>query len=319
MNGGKAHPARAVAIGDALMDTQYWVERIPAPGEDVQIFAMEENVGGSAANTAIGMAWLGIPCGFCGCVGDDPAGRRILDMMGRMGVDTGGIRQDGHTGYVLSMIDPTGERTMFSYRGASACGASEPELREALGGAELVLLSGYLLADKRQTAGALELMRLARGAGALVALDPSPRFGGLPEEVREAALSLCDFFLPNCDELTAAFTGSREENLERLAEAVPCVAVKLGGKGSLLAMKAGFPPHKGEGSPAQRLDAPSAEVTPLDTTGAGDAWNAGFLAAFLRGLPPLRWLEAGNELAARVITVKGATGLYKTTPPRRDF
>lgn len=313
MNGGSALWPRVLTVGDALADIQYWVERMPGPGEDARILAMEENTGGSAANSAMGLAWLGLSCGFCGCVGKDPGGERVLHMLSQAGVDTRLVQRAGRTGYVLSMIDPTGERTMFSYRGASACLNPVPGIQEALARAKVLLLSGYLLADEGQAPFALEWMRQARGAGTRVALDASPKLGGLPEEVRETALSLCDIFLPNRDELATAGAGSWRENLEHLADTIPCIAVKLGGKGALLRVKPGFLPSH---NPALDLEeAPSCKVEPLDTTGAGDAFNAGFLAAFLRGLPPRQWLETGNWLAGKVISTKGATRLYEMEPP----
>lgn len=312
--GAKPWP-QAVTIGDALMDTQYWVERIPAPGEDARILACGENTGGSAANSAIGMAWLGVPCGFCGCIGPDETGGRIMGMLERTGVDTRLVRRTGSTGYVLSMIDPSGERTMFSYRGASAQTDFTPQLEEALAGAKVVLLSGYMLSNPEQAGFALQAMERARAGGAKTALDASPIFGGLSEETRERALALCDIFMPNRDELAMAGPGTWQENLEQLASRIPCVAVKLGGGGALLRAAPGFSP----GADALRLEVGTDRQSPLDTTGAGDAFNAGFLAAYLRGLPPEKWLESGNWLAGKVIATKGATGLYNTQPPPVSF
>lgn len=313
MGTGTAPWPRAIAVGDALMDTQYWVPRMPAPGQDVEILAREENAGGSAANTAMGMAWLGVPCAFCGALGQDDIGERIEAMLHRVGVDTRLVRRTGSTGYVLSMIDATGERTMFSWRGASAQTQAPPLMGEALAHARVVLLSGYMLADEEQAPFALALAGQARQAGAKVALDASPKFGGLPQGLRQQALAVCDIFLPNREELAAAGPGGWEENLEALARQLPCVAAKLGGQGAVLRAAPGFWPAPGGGQgPAVSLAVPTQSVTPVDTTGAGDAFNAGFLAAYLRGAPPRECLEAGNQLAGRVIATRGATGLYKT-------
>lgn len=308
---------RALAVGDALMDFQYWVERIPAPGQDVQILAYEENAGGSAANSAAGMAWLGIGSAFCGCIGNDANGSRVMSILEKAGVDTCLVQRTGSTGYVLSMIDPSGERTMFSYRGASEQTALTPALQTALAEAELVLMSGYMLANTVQAGFALELANTARQAGVLVALDASPAFGAIAPNIQQQALGLCDIFLPNRDELTMAGTGSWQENLEQLSHKIPCIAVKMGVEGAVLVLSDKFAAaHAPEHAAANRLVAPAVPCMPLDTTGAGDAFNAGFIAAFLQGLPPLQWLETGNRLASEVISVRGATGLYKNQPPR---
>lgn len=305
--------ARGVlVVGDALMDHQYWVKRIPTPGEDVVIQSFTENIGGSAANSAIGLSWLGVPCSFYGCLGADENGNRIQQLMEKVGLNTRLIQRGGSTGFVLSIIDESGERTMFSYRGAAATSGFDPLLQAAIKEAAVVLVSGYMLAGEMQAPFALEVARQARAAGVLVALDASPRIGYTAPEVRREALGLCDIFFPNRDELaTAAGTVGWEEGLAVLAQQVPCIAVKLGGDGALLQMAPGFLPGKGGGKGAAlRLEVPAARVEPLDTTGAGDAFNAGFLAAFLKDLPPRKWLEAGNWLAGQVIATRGATGLY---------
>lgn len=308
-------PGRGVlVIGDALMDHQYWVKRIPTPGEDVVIQSFTENTGGSAANSAIGLSWLGVPCAFYGCLGPDENGNRIQKLMDKVGLDTRLIQRSGSTGFVLSIIDESGERTMFSYRGASASSEFTPTLQEAIGEAAVVLVTGYMLASDTQAPFALEVARQAKAAGTLVAFDASPRIGYAPEEVRREAFSLCDIFFPNRDELAAAAgVDSWEEGLSVLAGQVPCIGVKLGGHGALLQTAPGFLPGEA-GRDGLRLEVPTERVEPLDTTGAGDAFNAGFLAAFLQRLPPRKWLEAGNWLAGRVIATRGATGLYKNEP-----
>ena len=307
----------AISVGDALMDAQYWVERIPAPGEDVQILAREENTGGSAANCAIGMGWLSVPCGFFGCLGRDKAGEHIVKMMENTGVDTRLIHWSGSTGYVLSMVDPTGERTMFSYRGASAGSAPLDGLQTALKEAKVVLLSGYMLTDAHQAQVALQIAQMARAAGVKVALDACPKFGELAPALKKQALELCDIFLPNRSELSGSAAGSWQENLQQISSVVPCIAVKMGGQGALLHMAPGFSSHHTGGQPLV-MEVPTAVQNPLDTTGAGDAFNAGFLASYLRDETPEMWLKTGNWLAGQVIATRGATGLYKNQPPSQS-
>lgn len=305
---------QVLAIGDALMDYQYWVERIPAPGQDVQILQQDENTGGSAANSAVGIAWLGVSCGFWGRLGQDAIGDKIQAFMHQNGVDTRLIQRSGSTGYVLSMIDPTGERTMFSFRGAASEAVETQGLYTALPHAKVVLLSGYLLTHPQQARFALDLAGRARSAGVLVALDACPKFDSLPSDIRQQALTNCDIFLPNREELAGSAPGDWQDNLQELARQIPCIAVKLGGEGALLHTGPGFAP-----APDLHLLAPPQPVESLDTTGAGDAFNAGFLAALVQGLPPEKWLETGNWLAGQVISIKGATGLYKNPPPSRSI
>ena len=76
-----------LAIGDVLMDYQYWVDRFPQRGGDVKILMSSCSPGGSAANTAFSLALLGIRCGFCGRIGKDAAGRRVEERMQNAGLD----------------------------------------------------------------------------------------------------------------------------------------------------------------------------------------------------------------------------------------
>lgn len=146
-----------LAIGDVLMDYQYWVDRFPQRGGDVKILMSSCSPGGSAANTAFSLALLGIRCGFCGRIGKDAAGRRVEERMRNAGLDLSCMQYGDDTGYTVTIIDDRSERTMLSFRGA----AGEPleltaALRQTLQTVRVLLLSGYLLADAAQARFAVE-------------------------------------------------------------------------------------------------------------------------------------------------------------------
>lgn len=290
-----------LAIGDVLMDYQYWVERFPQQGGDVKILMSSCSPGGSAANTAFSLGLLGIRCGFCGRIGRDAAGRRVEERMRDAGLDLSCMQYGEDTGYTVTIIDDHSERTMLSFRGA----AGEPleltaGLRQTLRTVRVLLLSGYLLADAMQARFAIEAAGIVRQAGGMVALDASPNIENVPSGTLREALAATDILLPNRQEMQA-ITGVRETEpgLEALLCSVPIAALKLGSEGATLGIRGGY-------TETGRWHAPAAEVTPLDTTGAGDAFNAGFLASFLHGEKPEEWLRAGNALAARAISQKGA-------------
>ncbi len=290
-----------LAIGDVLMDYQYWVDRFPQRGGDVKILMSSCSPGGSAANTAFSLALLGIRCGFCGRIGKDAAGRRVEERMQNAGLDLSCMQYGDDTGYTVTIIDDRSERTMLSFRGA----AGEPleltaALRQTLQTVRVLLLSGYLLADAAQARFAVEAAGMTRRAGGLVALDASPNIENVPPDTLREALAVTDILLPNRREMQA-ITGVWETGagLDALLRRVPIAALKLGAEGSALGIRGGY-------SETGRWHVPAVEVTPLDTTGAGDAFNAGFLASYLRGEKPEDWLRAGNALAARAISQKGA-------------
>ncbi|MFR9189661.1 MAG: carbohydrate kinase family protein, partial [Anaerotruncus massiliensis (ex Togo et al. 2019)] len=149
--------------------------------------------------------------------------------------------------------------------------------RQTLQTVRVLLLSGYLLADAAQARFAVEAAGMTRRAGGLVALDASPNIENVPPDTLREALAVTDILLPNRREMQA-ITGVWETGagLDALLCRVPIAALKLGAEGSALGIRGGY-------SETGRWHVPAVEVTPLDTTGAGDAFNAGFLASYLRG------------------------------------
>lgn len=288
-------------IGDALMDHQYWVDMLPKAGEDVVIKTSQKNCGGSAANTAIALAWLGVKCAFCGRLGNDEDGKAILRQMKSAGVYTAGVQFGEATGYTLTIIDKSGERTMFSYRGASGEQyILSDELRTCLNNTKVLLLSGYMLGNAYQSAFALETARIAKQNGVKAVLDPSPIIGNVDKRLQKDMLSYIDILLPNQSELvTMAQTDDIETAMDTLG--VSCIGLKRGKEGSKAAIRQEFD------SKVEIYSASAQKLQAVDTTGAGDAFNAGFLSAYLRGNSPQEWIETGNCIAAAVIGKQGAS------------
>lgn len=304
----RAADAEAIIIGDALIDHQYWIHEMPKSGEDVEILSFASHSGGSAANTAIALQKQGVACAFCGRLGNDKLGLDIIKQMKEIGIDTSCIQYSGDTGYTLTIIDRHGERTMFSYRNA---GAFRPvitdELLNAIQKTKVLFLSGYMLIDKQQADFVIEVAGYAKEKGCYVMLDASPVIGQAEADVISSMLSLTDIILPNRLELEMLTkTTDLLYGLEKLNQYVPCIALKLGGKGSRLSITPGFPLPNGRIT--NRKEEYFSEAEPasvVDTTGAGDSFNAGFTASFLRNDTPDKWIKNGNILASHVVARKG--------------
>lgn len=277
-----------LVVGDALMDNQYYIEKLPEAGQDVRITDFCISAGGSAANAAIALASCGLKTYFCASVGDDMDGQAFIDNFQKNNVDTSLVQQKGTTGFTVTMIDKSGERTMLSYRDASA---APMQVTSALAGrikkVSMVLVSGYMLTEPKQAAFVIAVAKVVKESGGKVALDPSPAVGNVNKAVLRQVLALTDVLLPNEDELGAIVKKVGEID-------VPCIAVKLGDRGAKMIYDVGEYTQA-----AKKVDA-------VDTTGAGDAFNAGFIASVLCGDKPFKWLKNGIETAAEVVTRKGA-------------
>lgn len=297
-------------IGDALIDYQYWVEQIPPAGGDEMISMSHKCTGGSAANTATALGQLGVRTAFCGRIGNDENGQWIKDRLSSAGVDISCMQYGESTGYVLSIIDDNRERTMLSYRGASADPLEwTPELHNMMNHIKLLVISGYSLMKPKQAALSLLAVKAARKAGALVALDPSPIVSQIDPDVFESILSETDIIFPNAAELqTITGVNDTQTGIMSILKRVPCIGLKMGSEGSIAAVREGFVSPDGTVFSGDTIIRVSAlPVSAIDTTGAGDAFNAGFISSMLQGEPPLKWLENGNSLAAKVVAQKGAS------------
>ena len=241
--------------------------------------------GGSAANVVAAAGRLGSAARFIGQVGADAAGDRLIEALMSCGVEIVG-RRGGRTGTVVAIVDSSGERTMLSDRGA-ATELSDPDMAWAAGlGALHVPL--YSLAVEPLAGTSMQLASAARTAGAMVSVDASS-VGVLDRLGHDAVLAVLaavapDVVLVNQDE--AAWFGGR------LAEGVPLTVVKHGPRPAVVFRR---------GEPPVEVPALALERVP-DTTGAGDAFAAGFLVASLAGADPETAAAAGHQSAAAHLT-----------------
>jgi sugar/nucleoside kinase (ribokinase family) len=268
----------------------------PAVGSDTPA-EVRTRPGGAGANVAAWLAVAGAGATLVARAGDDDAGRGAVERLRDHGVTPRvALDPDRPTGTCVVLVAPGGERSMLPDAGANGALAPEDLPGDAFAAGAHLHLTGYpLLRDGAPRAAALEALRRARAAGMTVSLDPSSSaplaaFG----PARFLALAgPVDLLLPNRDEaLTLSGAAEPHTAARTLRTHARAVVVTLGAEGALWT----------DGRTV--LDAAAATTGPVaDTTGAGDAFAAGFLAAWLRGAAPREALAAGNALAARAIGV----------------
>jgi sugar/nucleoside kinase (ribokinase family) len=292
-----SQPPRVVVLGDLMTDIVVRLARRPAYGTDTPV-AISPHGGGSAANVASWLAASGQQVTYVGRTGTDILGRAAVEELRATGVDVR-VATDGQlpTGICVVLVDPSGERTMLPDPGANAALSPHDLPDDVFSHGNHLHLSGYTLLNSGSRAAALAALQRAKGAGMSVSVDPSSA-APLREVGAETFLNWtahADLCLLNWAEASVlAGTGVPGAAEATLAATYAEIVVKLGAAGALWR----------KGSAFVQVDA--RRIAAVDTTGAGDAFAAGFLGAWLAGAAPDAALRAGCELAARAVAHVGA-------------
>lgn len=275
------------------------VVEVPPPGELRLVDAMGLHVGGCAASTASGLARLGVRAGVLGKVGRDALGDFLLGALRRDGVDTSAVIVDPtvSTSSTMALVGPSGERAFLHCFGGNGALRGEEVALEASGPARILHVAGTGLLPALDGAGLAGLCARARRLGMTVTLDTAwDPLGGWERVL--PLLPHVDYFLPSQAEARYIFGVAEPEAVAHAARAhgARAVVVKLGARGCYVA------PGPGEGG--QHLPALPGPV--LDTTGAGDAFCAGFLAGLLHGRDAVGAARLGTAAACQAVACLGA-------------
>ena len=289
---------RVVVAGEINVDLiLQGYHAFPTPGKEVLVDDFVMTLGSASAICATGLARLGTPVAFVSRVGADLWGDFCLETMGAAGIDVSRVVRDPHlkTGVTVSITSPR-DRALVSFLGSIGALRGEDVDDRTMRGFDHLHVSSYSLQEQLRP-GCRDLFARARRAGLSTSLDPgfdpSERWeADLAETLREV-----DLFFPNEVELRG-LAGCEDvvEALRRLDNGHTRIVAKLGAEGSMT-LEGGRP-----------LTVKALPVSPVDTTGAGDSFDAGFLHAWLRGLPLidcLRWGSACGSLSTRAL---GGTG-----------
>lgn len=271
----------------ATMDR--WVEALP--GQVVTV------PGGSASNTVGAMARLGVSAALLGKLGDDETSRHYSEKFLSLGGSSARFKVGkGRNGRCLSLVTPDSQRTMRTDLGAAATLTPDEIRPEDFEGVRHVHIEGYVLFNRDLF---VRVLKLAKAAGCTVSLDlASFEVVGAAKDILPTLLKEhVDIVFANEDESSAFFGKTEDYRSHALAFSESCriAAVKVGKKGAHVA------------SEGKIHDvAPLLVEKPVDTTGAGDLWAAGFLTGWLRGHDLPQCGRFGSILGAEIVRVLGA-------------
>lgn len=307
--------AKIIAMGNALVDIMTMLENdqvldnLNLPKGSMQLVDAETSKkvqeftgnlskslasGGSAANTIRSMAVLGAQTGYLGKIGRDEMGKFFAQDMLNTGVSPKLIETSTPTGVAVALVSKDSERTFATHLGAAAELTPQDITPEIFDGFDILHVEGYLIFNNELIEKA---MQTAKECGLMVSLDMASY------NVVEANLDFLkyltekyvDILFAN-EEEAKAFTGKEpKESLDMISRICEIAIVKVGPEGSFV--KKGNYIHE-EGV---------IKVKPIDSTGAGDNYAAGFLYGIMNNWDLAKCAKAGAILAGNVIEVIGAT------------
>jgi ribokinase len=284
-----------ITVGDANVDIVAFVNKLPVLDEEVEIHELEMHGGGAPANTAVGLARLGLKVGFVGAVGNDESGRFLLEAFDKDRVDRSTVKVvNDRSGLVYAfVVRSTGQRILFCYRGANM-GFSRSEIDWAyIGKAETVEMSG----TKLDIAEAIA--EYAQQHSQLVYYDPGSITASEGMGFVRKLISHVNILSVNTVEANMLMPGvSFEEAAKSLLDCGPrLVIVKLGEEGCYVRSR------------NEVVRTPAFKVKAVDATGVGDAFNAAFVYSLLKKLSFKDATVFSSAAAALKAVRKGARGM----------
>ena len=289
-----------IFVSDALCGP---IKHYPIAGKATQVIAdfIRFMPGGGAANSSLALAAMGLPVKVFSKVGADPMGRFILDHLRERGVDASGVAVSDQvsTPFTFVGIHPGGDRTFVHTPGANKTFALADLDRAALLDTDILFYQDFWVLPKIDGAPAAELLAAARRRGAITLVDECWGLGP-NRETWEQIVPHATYLLPSYDDMLAIYPGLEPADMIRNLrdKGAGKVILKMGPQGCLV----------GSGDGLESI--PSRADKIVDTTGAGDCFDAGFIAGLAHGLSDGDAARIGSLCAAACIrNVGGAVGI----------
>ncbi len=278
------------------------VDKIPAPGLLERIDSIAIYSGGCAVNAGIDMAKIGLHTALIGKTGADSFGDFLRGELEKYGVDTTGLATDPVTQTSASVVvsASSGERSFIHTVGANATFCYDDVNWDVIEKSRIVFVAGTMLMDAFDGEDCAKVLKKAKEMGKITVLDTAWDSRGRWMDVLAPCMPYIDVFMPSIDEAIQLAGG--EEDPVKIADkffdmGVKQVVIKLGSEGCYLR----------ETREAEGIVIPCFKVKPVDTTGAGDSFCAGFLTGMAKGLSFAECGRFANAVGAHCVQAMGAS------------
>lgn len=300
---------RVIVVGELNIDAvASGLSEAPKIGSEILASDFRLTLGSASAIFACGIAKLGNEVTFISRVGSDNFGDFCLAALRESGVSTRHVSRDEHlkTGVTIS-LSTRKDRALVTYLGAIAVMGPEHVRRSAFKNHRHLHMTSYFL-QTRLRPSFPQVFRDARDLGLSTSFDPnSDPSHRWSDDIREVFVYTDLLFLNETEALQLTRSRNARTALKALGEEVPCAVIKLGARGAM-AIKDG-----------QIISVAGFKVRPIDTTGAGDSFSAGFVSSYLRGRPIAECLRAANACGALSTLQSGGTAGQPTRQALKTF
>ena len=300
-----------ILVADVLVEP---VSEYPGKGLLMPVNSITLHNGGNAMTAAINLKKLGVETTMVGKVGADVFGSFLKDKLNTAGVNVAGLQTDATTQTSASvlLIDDSGERSFFHCKGTNAVFSVKDVDFSVIEDCDMVFVTGSFLMDNFDGKETMEFLKKCKEMGKTTFLDVCWDASGRWGELLDMSMPYIDYFMPSIDE-AVCIAGC--ENAEQIADVffsrgVKNVVIKMGSKGAFL--------RRGSESTGKIFPCCKG-VKAVDTTGAGDSFCSGFLAAFARDCNLEDCVRFANGTGAHCVMAVGATTGIKTYEEILDF
>ena len=288
-----------ILVADVIVEG---VNGYPGHGVLKQVNGITLHTGGNAMTAAINLTKMGVSASIVGKVGDDMFGTYLRGKLAEIGTDTRALKTDctTQTSASVLMIDESGERSFFHCVGTNATFGIDDVDFDVIAEADLVFVTGTYLLDRFDGAETMEFLMRCKAMGKTTFLDVCWDEKGRWGDLLDMSMPYIDYLMPSIDEAEKLAGCQNPDEIADVfvSKGAKNVVIKLGKEGSYLRLA---------GETRGRIFPSVQGVKAVDTTGAGDSFCAGFLAAMARDEKPERAIEIANVTGALCVMATGAT------------